>query len=61
MELEYIIKYFRKISNQFYENPYGVSRVVPCQRTDGQTEERRDMTMIAFRSFAKVPRKEHFC
>ena len=52
MKLEFSRQIFQKYLNiKFYENPSGGNRVVPCGRTDGQT----DMTklIVAFRSFAK--------
>jgi hypothetical protein len=45
--------FFLNSSNiKFYENPSSESPVVPCGRTDGQT----DMTqlIVAFRNFAKA-------
>jgi hypothetical protein len=42
----------------FHENPSSRRRVVPCGRTDGQT----DMTklIVAFRNFANPPRKVQY-
>jgi hypothetical protein len=50
---------FRKSSyTKFHENPSGGSRTVPCGRTDGQTDGRRDMTklIVAIHNFANAPK-----
>jgi hypothetical protein len=54
MKLEFSKQIFEKVSNiKFHQNPYSGSRVVPCRRTDGQT----DMELIvAFRNFANAPK-----
>jgi len=39
---------------KFHENPSSGSRVVPCGRTDGQTEVRK--LIISFYNFAKSPK-----
>jgi hypothetical protein len=42
MELEFSYKFFETLlSVKFNENPTSGSRVVPCGRTDGQTDRRR--------------------
>jgi hypothetical protein len=55
MELEFFSKDFWKHQNiKFHENPSSGSRVVPCGRTDGQS----DMTKLifAFRDFSNTPK-----
>jgi len=54
MKLEFSRQIFKKSSNiKFHKNPSSGGRVVPCGRTDGQT----DMTklIVAFRNFANAP------
>jgi len=50
----------RTSNTEFYENPSGGSRVVPCGQRDGQTNRRSDRTklIVAFRNFANVPKIE---
>jgi len=53
MKLEFYRQIFEKyLHTKFSENPFSGSRVVPCRRTDGQT----NMTnlMVAFRNFANA-------
>ena len=51
MKLEFSRQIFEKSHIKFHQNPSSGSRVVPCGRTEGQT----DMTKltVAFRNFAK--------
>jgi hypothetical protein len=64
MKLEFSGYSFENCSNiKFHENPFSGSRVVPCGRTDGQTDRRNidrptDMTklIVTFRNFAKAPK-----
>jgi hypothetical protein len=54
MEIKFSRKIFRKIiTNQISLNPSDGSRVIPCGRTDDQT----DMTklIVAFRNFTNAP------
>ena len=56
--VEFSQRGFEKHTNIiFHENPSSGSRVLPCGRSDWQT----DMTkiMVAFRNFAKVPRRAY--
>jgi hypothetical protein len=48
-------KEFRKIL-KFHENSSSGSRVVPCGRTDGQTDRQTDITKLigSFRNFANA-------
>jgi hypothetical protein len=58
VKLEFSRQIFEKYSNiKFHENPSCGSRVIPCGRTDGQT----DMTklMVVFRNFANSPKIIH--
>ena len=48
-----ILEKYSKI--KFNENPSRGARVVPHQRTDGETEMRK--LIVAFRNFANAPRK----
>jgi hypothetical protein len=57
MKLEFSRLIFEKSSNiKFHGNSSSVSRVVPCDQTDGRT----DMTNLTvdFRNFAKAPKNE---
>jgi hypothetical protein len=59
MKLEFSRQIFEKYLNtKFHENPSSGSRVVPCGRTNGQT----DMTKVtvAFGNFVKERRNENF-
>jgi len=50
-------KIFERYSNiKFHENPSSRSRVVPCGRTDGQTDRQANRTKqgMAFRNFSKA-------
>jgi hypothetical protein len=43
MTLEFSRQIFEKYSNiKFHENPFNGSRVVPCGRTDRQTDRQKD-------------------
>jgi hypothetical protein len=45
---------FEKYPNiKFHENPSSGNRVVPCGRTDIQTDKK---VIVAFRSFARAPK-----
>jgi len=60
MKLESSRMIFEKYSNiKLHENPSSWSRVVPCGRTNGQT----DMTklIVAFRNFASAPKNRKRC
>jgi hypothetical protein len=51
MKLEFSQRIFEKHSNiKFHENPSGVSRVVPCGRTD------MTKLIVAFRDFVNAPK-----
>jgi hypothetical protein len=55
IKLEFSKQIFKKYSNiKFHENPSSGSQVVPCGRTDRQT----DMTkpIVTFRNFANEPK-----
>ena len=59
MKLEFSRQIFEKYSIiKFHENPPSESRVVPCRRTDTQTDGWPDTDItrlkIAFRNFAKA-------
>jgi len=57
MKLEFSQQISEKYSNiKFHKNLSSGSRVVPCGKTEGQT----DMTKltVAFRKFANVPNEE---
>jgi len=57
MKLEFSRKIFEKCSNiKFNENPSSGSRVVPCERMDGQNGQ-TEMTklIVAFRNVANMP------
>jgi len=55
MKLEYSRQTFEEASNiKFNDNPSSRSRVVPCGRTDGQTDMSK--VIIAFRNSANAPR-----
>jgi len=57
MKLELYPQIFKKCSNiKFHENPSSGSGVVSCERKDGRTGGRADMTKLIFalRNFAKV-------
>jgi hypothetical protein len=69
MKLELFRQIFEQYTNiTFHENPSGGSRVVPCGRTDRQTEggtdgqRETDMTklIVAFRNFAKARKQADF-
>jgi hypothetical protein len=55
MKLDFYLQIFEKkrLNIKFNQNSFSGSRVVPCGRTDGQT----DMTKLiaAFRNFANAP------
>ena len=56
MKLDFIGKIFEKYpSIKFYENPPSGSRIVPCGRTDGQTDMKK--LIVTFRNFAISPGK----
>jgi len=56
MKLEFSRQIFEKYSNiKFHGNPSSGSRVVPCGRTNGQTDTTK--LIIAFRNFANAPKK----
>ena len=60
MRTEFSRHFFEKYSNiKFHENSSGGTRVVPCGKTDGQTQ----MTKLraAFRNFARVPKNLSEC
>jgi len=55
LKLEFFLQIFEKYSNiKFHENPSSGSRVVPCGRTDGQTD--RTMLIVASSNFANTPK-----
>jgi hypothetical protein len=53
----------RKTLKYQIENPSSGSRVVPCGRTDRQTDRKTDMTklIVALRNFANAPNKKLCC
>ena len=54
-EIEFPLQIFEKYPNiRFNENPSSGSQVVPCGRTDGQTDTRK--LRAAFRNFVKAPK-----
>jgi len=56
MKIEFLRQILEKYSNiKFHKNPSSGSRVVPCGRTDGQTDTTN--LIVAFRSFAKANKK----
>jgi len=60
MTLEFSRKIFKHFSNiKFHKNPSSGSRVIPCGRTDGQTDTTK--LIVAFRNFAKAPNKCGCC
>jgi len=64
MKLQFSWQFSEKYSNiKFHENPSSGSRVVPCKRTDGRTDERTDTTKlkVAFRNFASEPKNCMLC
>ena len=44
---------FEKYSVKFNENPSSGSRVIPCGRTDGQTDMKK--LIVALRNFTNAP------
>jgi len=57
MKLEFSQQSLEKSSNmKFHENSSSVSRVVPCDQTDGRIDIRK--LIDAFRNFAKAPKNE---
>ena len=62
MNLEFSEKIFEKVTNiKFHQNPSCGSQVVPCGRTDRQTESRTNTIklIVAFSNFANVPKNAH--
>ena len=56
LEFEFSGHIFEKLSNiKFHENPFPVSRAVPCGRTDIRTDMTK-LIIVAFRNFAKAPK-----
>jgi len=59
MNLQFSRKSFEKYSNtKFHENSFSGSRVVPCGRTDRQTDTTK--LIVAFRNFANAPKYGYF-
>jgi hypothetical protein len=57
MKLELSRQFFEKYSNiKFRENPYSVSRVVPCGRTDNFTNSPKNSALYGIR---RPPSYEH--
>jgi len=57
MKLEFSRQIFKKSSNiKFHENSSSVSRVLPCDQTDGLKNMKK--LIVAFRKFAKAPKNE---
>jgi hypothetical protein len=64
MRLEFSRQIFEKVSNtKLHQNPTSGSRIVPCVRTDRQTDRRTDMTnlIVGFRNFADAPKNTTRC
>ena len=59
IKFEFSRQIFEKV--KFYQNQFSGSRVVPCGRTDGQTDRQTDMTklIVTFRNIANAPKKRH--
>jgi len=58
-KLEFSRPIFEKCSNiKFPENPFIVSRIVPCGETDGQTDRQTYMAklIVSFRNFSNEPK-----
>ena len=56
MKLNFFEQIFEKYSNtKFRENPSGGSQIVPCWRT---TRTVTTKLIVAFRNFAKAPKKK---
>jgi hypothetical protein len=56
MTLKFPPQIFEKRSNiKFRRNASSGNRVVPCERTDRQTD-RHDKVIVAFRNFENAPR-----
>ena len=61
MKLEILQQILEKLSNsKFHENPSRGSRVVPCERTDGWTDRRTNMTklIVPVHNFANAPNND---
>jgi len=63
MKLQFYRQSLEKSSNiKCHEDPSSRSRVVTCERTEGQTDLRTDLTklIVAFRNFAKASKNRYF-
>jgi hypothetical protein len=53
-EIEFCREIFENFQIKFCENPSSLNRVVPCGRTDGQTD--KTVLIVTFRNLAKAPK-----
>ena len=63
MKFEFSRHILEKYSNvKFHENPYNVSRDLPCGQTDGWTDGQTDMRnlIVAFSNFASASKNDYF-
>jgi len=53
---------FKGLNLNFHENPYNVSRVFPCGKTDGWTDGQTVMTnlIVAFCNFTHASKNDYF-
>jgi hypothetical protein len=63
MKLEFSRQILEKDTNiKFHQNSSSGRGVVPCGRTDRQTDQQTDMTKLiaTFRNFVNMPRNKHY-
>ena len=60
MNLEFYTDLKKNTDIKFHENPSSGGRVIPCGKTDVQTDGRTDMTkqVVGFRNFSKAPKNK---